>query len=44
VRDPERPPILIEHPSVRHGPGHNVAINHRNFDAQNVEFYMNSIR
>jgi len=24
---------------VRHGPGHNVAIYHRNFDDQNVEFY-----
>jgi len=30
--------------AVRHGPGHNVAISHRNFDAQNVEFYMSSIR
>jgi len=25
---------------VRHGPGHNVAIYHRNFDDQNVEFYI----
>jgi catechol 2,3-dioxygenase-like lactoylglutathione lyase family enzyme len=25
---------------VRHGPGHNVAIYHRNFDGQNVEFYI----
>jgi len=25
---------------VRHGPGHNVAIYHRDFDDQNVEFYI----
>ena len=25
---------------VRHGPGHNVAIYHRNSDGQNVEFYI----
>jgi hypothetical protein len=25
---------------VRHGPGHNVAICHRNFDDQNVGFYI----
>jgi len=31
--------IPINWGPVRHGPGHNVAIYHRNFDDQNVEFY-----
>ncbi len=32
--------IPINWGPVRHGPGHNVAIYHRNFDDQNVEFYI----
>ncbi len=32
--------IPINWGPVRHGPGHNVAIYHRNFDGQNVEFYI----
>jgi catechol 2,3-dioxygenase-like lactoylglutathione lyase family enzyme len=32
--------IPINWGPVRHGPGHNIAIYHRNFDDQNVEFYI----
>ena len=32
--------IPINWGPVRHGPGHNVAIYHRNADDQNVEFYI----
>jgi catechol 2,3-dioxygenase-like lactoylglutathione lyase family enzyme len=32
--------IPINWGPVRHGPGHNVAIYHRNADEQNVEFYI----
>ena len=32
--------IPINWGPVRHGPGHNVAIYHRNFDDQNVELYI----
>jgi len=32
--------IPINWGPVRHGPGHNVAIYHRNADGQNVEFYI----
>ena len=32
--------MMINWGPVRHGPGHNVAIYHRNADEQNVEFYI----